>query len=162
MDRDAVFDLQRHQPNSPTVEPTLTASDLEGAGRVNDRLYINGDEHLQDGVPERPYNRVPERPFHGVPERPYHAVHERLHNGSMDEDDIRGAPSMDSMSISKRSATSGSGSLSKFADFFGAEIFQIVLHNPSTAHQLLKFSQSRFCGENMEFLEKVCPHNHLE
>lgn len=42
------------------------------------------------------------------------------------------------------------------ADFFSAEVFQIVLHNPTTAHQLLKFSQSRFCGENMEFLEKVC------
>jgi spore germination protein YaaH len=42
------------------------------------------------------------------------------------------------------------------ADFFSPEVFQIVLHNPTTAHQLLKFSQSRFCGENMEFLEKVC------
>ena len=41
------------------------------------------------------------------------------------------------------------------ADFFSPEVFQIVLHNPTTAHQLLKFSQSRFCGENMEFLEKV-------
>ena len=41
------------------------------------------------------------------------------------------------------------------ADFFSPEIFQIVLHNPTTSHQLLKFSQSRFCGENMEFLEKV-------
>lgn len=41
------------------------------------------------------------------------------------------------------------------ADFFSPEVFQIVLHNPTTAHQLLKFSQSRFCGENIEFLEKV-------
>ena len=41
------------------------------------------------------------------------------------------------------------------ADFFGPEIFQIVLHNPTTSYQLLLFSQSRFCGENMEFLEKV-------
>ena len=44
---------------------------------------------------------------------------------------------------------------SGFADFFGNEVFQLVLHNPTTAHQLLKFSQSRLCGENMEFLEKV-------
>ena len=35
------------------------------------------------------------------------------------------------------------------------EVFQIVLHNPTTAHRLLKFSQARMCGENMEFLEKV-------
>ena len=41
------------------------------------------------------------------------------------------------------------------ADFFSPEIFQIVLHNPTTSHQLVRFSQSRFCGENMEFLEKV-------
>ena len=41
------------------------------------------------------------------------------------------------------------------ADFFSPEVFQIVLHNPTTAHRLLKFSQSRLCGENMEFLEKV-------
>ena len=43
------------------------------------------------------------------------------------------------------------------ADFFSPEIFQNVLHNPTTSHQLLQFSQSRFCGENMEFLEKVGP-----
>ncbi len=42
------------------------------------------------------------------------------------------------------------------ADFFSQEVFQIVLHNPTTAHRLLKFSQARMCGENMEFLEKVC------
>lgn len=41
------------------------------------------------------------------------------------------------------------------ADFFGAEVYQIVLRNPITAHRLLKFSQDRACGENMEFLDKV-------
>lgn len=41
------------------------------------------------------------------------------------------------------------------ADFFSTEVFQVVLHNPTTAHRLLKFSQARMCGENMEFLEKV-------
>lgn len=64
-------------------------------------------------------------------------------------------PSVDSMS--QRTGVSGS-SMSKFADFFGAEVFQLVLHNPTTAHQMLKFSRARFCGENLEFLEKVCPH----
>ncbi|KAM0796301.1 hypothetical protein BDR22DRAFT_812277 [Usnea florida] len=41
------------------------------------------------------------------------------------------------------------------ADFFSTEVFQIALHNPTTAHRLLRFSQARMCGENMEFLEKV-------
>ncbi len=59
-------------------------------------------------------------------------------------------------STSKQSGIGGMGS-NALADFFSAEVFQIVLHNPTTAHQLLKFSQSRFCGENMEFLEMVRP-----
>lgn len=47
-------------------------------------------------------------------------------------------------------------------DFFSAEVFQIVLHNPTTAHRFLRFCQSRACGENMEFLQKVrvTPVNH--
>ncbi|KAL8717650.1 MAG: hypothetical protein Q9225_005123 [Loekoesia sp. 1 TL-2023] len=52
----------------------------------------------------------------------------------------------------------GAGGL---ADFFSSEVFQIVLHNPTTAHRLLKFSQARMCGENMEFLEKVDRYNAL-
>lgn len=44
---------------------------------------------------------------------------------------------------------------SRLPDFFSSETFQTVLHNPTTSHQLLLFSQSRLCGENMEFLEKV-------
>ncbi|KAL8784808.1 MAG: hypothetical protein Q9195_008888 [Heterodermia aff. obscurata] len=47
------------------------------------------------------------------------------------------------------------------ADFFSNEVFQIVLHNPTTAHRLAKFSQARMCGENMEFLEKVDRYNAL-
>ena len=47
------------------------------------------------------------------------------------------------------------------ADFFNPEIFQVVLHNPTTSYQMLRFSQSRFCGENMEFLEKVDRFNTL-
>jgi hypothetical protein len=61
---------------------------------------------------------------------------------------------VDSLSVSNQSAIS-SGSTNRLADFFGMETFQMVLHNPTTAHQLLKFSQSRFCVENLEFLDKV-------
>lgn len=41
------------------------------------------------------------------------------------------------------------------AEFFSQKTFQLVLHNPTTAHQLLRFSQDRLCGESMEFLKKV-------
>jgi hypothetical protein len=58
-------------------------------------------------------------------------------------------------SISEQTNVSGTSS-GRLTDFFGTEVFQIVLHNPTTCHQLTKFAQTRFCGENMEFLEQVC------
>ena len=64
-------------------------------------------------------------------------------------------PSVSSVSrVSERTGISGSSG-SRLADFFAGEVIQVVLHNPTTAHALLKFSQTRLCGENMEFLEKV-------
>lgn len=61
-----------------------------------------------------------------------------------------------SLAIPKQSS-SGTESANTPADFFSPEVFRIVLHNPTTAHRLLRFSQARMCGENMEFLEKVGP-----
>ncbi|KAK9797589.1 hypothetical protein SCARD494_03418 [Seiridium cardinale] len=40
-------------------------------------------------------------------------------------------------------------------DFFSQGIFQVVLHNPATSHQLLKYCESQVCSENVEFLTKV-------
>lgn len=54
-----------------------------------------------------------------------------------------------------RSSTNNGPVANGVADFFSPDVFQIVLHNPATAHQLLKFSRERMCGENMEFLERV-------
>jgi len=47
------------------------------------------------------------------------------------------------------------GRSANLADFFSSEVFNIVIHNPTTAHRFLRFCQSRACGENMEFLQKV-------
>jgi len=58
-------------------------------------------------------------------------------------------------SISTQHTSATGSSSTRLADFFGADVFQIVLHNPTTAHQLKKFAQSRLCGENLEFLDKV-------
>ncbi|KAI4198936.1 MAG: hypothetical protein LQ346_002665 [Caloplaca aetnensis] len=86
------------------------------------------------------------------------------HQGTFDEVEISreyNAPPS-SFSIPKQNdggmQDRGAGGL---ADFFSAEVFQIVLHNPTTAHRLHKFSQARMCGENMEFLEKVDRYNAL-
>jgi hypothetical protein len=62
------------------------------------------------------------------------------------------APSAASISEQTNFSRTSSGRLT---DFFGAEVFQMVLHNPTTCHQLTRFAQTRFCGENMEFLEQV-------
>jgi hypothetical protein len=153
MDRDTAFSLQRHQLNSPISErePTLTPGDIDGP-RVNDHRHLNG---LYNGLPGEQnhsiHNNSNTGPHNGAVD-----TYMGMNNGQFDDDEVHGAPSIDSMSISKRSAVSGSRSLSKLANFFGPEIFQIVLHNPSTVHQLTKFAQSRFCGENLDFLEKVC------
>lgn len=58
-------------------------------------------------------------------------------------------------SIATQHTTASGSSTSRLADFFGAEVFQIVLHNPTTAHQLKKYADTRLCGENLDFLEKV-------
>ncbi|KAK7901032.1 hypothetical protein LTR67_003318 [Exophiala xenobiotica] len=70
-------------------------------------------------------------------------------------------PSLTSISRASHNTGLTSTSGSKLADFFSREVFQIVLHNPTTSHQLLKFSRSRLCGENLEFLEKVDKYNAL-
>lgn len=46
-------------------------------------------------------------------------------------------------------------------EFFSHTTFQIVLQNPTIAHQLLMFGQSRLCGENLEFLARVTKYNAL-
>ena len=65
------------------------------------------------------------------------------------------AASTNTRDTASQHTTFSASSSSKLADFFGSEVFQIVLHNPTTLHQLIKFSQTRFCGENLEFLDKV-------
>ena len=70
-------------------------------------------------------------------------------------------PSVSNLSQTSQNTGVTSNSGSRLPDFFTSEVFQIVLHNPTTAHQLLKFSQSRLCGENMEFLDKVDKYNTL-
>lgn len=41
-------------------------------------------------------------------------------------------------------------------DFFSQAIFQVVMHNPATSHQLLNYCRSQHCANNVDFLTKVC------
>ena len=74
-------------------------------------------------------------------------------NGQSDEDRLYNPPAASFSSPKQQSF--GDRGPNGLADFFSSEVFQIVLHNPTTAHRLHKFCQARMCGENMEFLEKV-------
>jgi hypothetical protein len=64
----------------------------------------------------------------------------------------------DGSSKSGQTAVVNAPGRDNMADFFSWEVFQIVLHNPTTAHRFLRFCQSRACGENMEFLQQVREH----
>ncbi|KAL8415540.1 hypothetical protein RB596_006226 [Gaeumannomyces avenae] len=44
---------------------------------------------------------------------------------------------------------------SRMPDFFGPSLFQVVLKSPTTAYQLQMYCESRFCDENMEFLQHI-------
>lgn len=59
------------------------------------------------------------------------------------------------LSISTQPTFSSGHSNTRFANFFGPEIFQTVLRHPAAAHQFRKFAHSRLCGENLAFLEKA-------
>lgn len=64
------------------------------------------------------------------------------------------APQIQQQPITKSIGSSNVGG-SRLPDFFSRQVFQIALHNPATAHHLLKFSETRLCSENVEFLFKV-------
>jgi hypothetical protein len=46
-------------------------------------------------------------------------------------------------------------------DFLGTAAFQMVLKSPSAMQQLLKFSETSFCSENIDFLVRVQEHKAL-
>ena len=72
------------------------------------------------------------------------------------------APSIASISDNSQSTRSHHAAPAlKMPEFFSHATFQIVLQNPAIAHQLLKFGQSKLCGENMEFLARVTRYHGL-
>ena len=65
----------------------------------------------------------------------------------------------DNRSLATDALTSSSGS--RMPDFFSNDIFQVVLHNPTTSHQLMKFARTRMCAENLEYLAAVDKYHSL-
>lgn len=126
---------------------SLVTLEMAAQNGSNAHSHLNGDGlapngyHLVSRDPSNPNNQITPR------------------NGPFARDDMsrdyNAPPSSFSMPKHAGAVDRGGNPL---ADFFSSEVFQIVLHNPATAHRLLKFSQARMCGENMEFLEKVRSH----
>ncbi len=115
------------------------------------------ETHL-NGAPTSPHGNDHGFDFGNITSTPSKAALGREREREPEPD--RGAsPPPQSMDARPRSSTSKGIAVSGVADLFSPEVFQIVLHNPATAHQLLKFSQARMSGENMEFLERVSIHN---
>lgn len=124
---------------------SLVTREMAAQGQKNgDSDHVNGNSnHNDDGV-------LVER---GTNDRPPVQRETSFNDNSSAVSRTYKAPHS-SFSIPKQNG-GGDRSANALADFFSQEVFQIVLHNPTTAHRLLKFSQARMCGENMEFLEKV-------
>ena len=149
---------QYHQSRSPTTTkprgnnsnevsefpaplPQVRRVKPQSMMRTNSRVTIPadadesyGDEGYHTGFSEQSSVKSP-RISRKRPERELAS-----RNGTIMEETRIGAPS---------------GNLSTMTDFFSSEVFHIVLHNPTTAHRFLRFCQSRACGENIEFLQKV-------
>ncbi|KAL1860291.1 hypothetical protein Daus18300_009346 [Diaporthe australafricana] len=138
---------------------------------ILDHLQMYQDAESKKPMADRIIPPVPQRPVH---QKTYRSVDDGMYNdysirsngiGSAAHDTIPGGPirrrySDDDVSVrSVRNSISGrtakSSASQSMPDFFSSDIFQVVLHNPTTAYQLLKFSESRLCAENVEFLSKV-------
>lgn len=138
---------------------------------ILDHLQMYQDAESKKPLVDRTIPPVPQRPVH---QKTYRSVDDGMYNdysarsngvASGAHEPIPGGPirrrySDDDLSVrSVRNSISGrtakSTASQSMPDFFSSEIFQVVLHNPTTAYQLLKFSESRLCAENVEFLSKV-------
>jgi hypothetical protein len=140
---------------------------------ILDHLQMYQDAESKKPLVDRTIPPVPQRPVH---QKTYRSVDDVImYNdysarsngiGSPPHEAISGGPiirrrySDEDISVrSVRNSISGrtakSTASQSMPDFFSSEIFQVVLHNPTTAYQLLKFSESRLCSENVEFLAKV-------
>ncbi|KAI3394903.1 hypothetical protein diail_2074 [Diaporthe ilicicola] len=139
---------------------------------ILDHLQMYQDAESKKPLADR--TTIPPAPSRPAHQKTYRSVDDGMYNdyssrsngiGSAARDTIPGGPirrrfSDDDVSVrSVRNSVSGrtakSSASQSMPDFFSSDIFQVVLHNPTTAYQLLKFSESRLCAENVEFLSKV-------
>lgn len=158
-----------HGPHAKTAAITMNHQTMRTPMLDHVRLY-------QDAEPKRPFTDRPSesRGSSRPPQqqaRMYRSIDDAMYTGysagmsaGASEDSSSRVPlrrlySDDEISVRKQSISSktvrSTTSQSVLPDFFSPSIFNVVLHNPTTAHQLFKFSETRLCSENVEFLTKV-------
>jgi len=152
--------LQGTQP--PSMSQQLNSSANDSAISINRTAQLPPPSPLTShpANPRRERASSSRRPTsNGCQESSTGSRSDRENRGSMrgvresdDESGRSGNATTTSTAPSSRGGMNGN-----ITDFFSSEVFHIVLHNPTTAHRLLRFCQSRACGENMEFLQKVRP-----
>lgn len=159
-----------HRANAPVHAPTSRTAVIAQNHRDLRTPVLNHAQLYHDADPRRPYQYAEVRQPKA---KTYRSVDDtgggtyqgygqdyRVGGGggggglrrsySDDEISLR-QPSMSARTVASTSSQNNGA----MPDFFSAGIFQIVLHNPTTSHQLLKFAETRFCAENVEFLTKV-------
>ena len=127
-----------------SIDQVLHKSRIDKPPQMNNTLAIDSSSSI---------NRTPPLPQNGRPSSRSDGLHsDRRQSLSHRRNEIR--ENDEALVDSHPNGSTGSYG-SNVTDFFSSDIFQIVIHNPTTAYRFLRFCQSRNCGESMEFLQKV-------
>lgn len=140
---------------TPMLDHVRLYQDAEPRRPLKDRHKETRSSSRQPPQQARVYRSIDDAMFTGYSAGQYSGGAEELASRMP----LRRPYSDDDLSVRQQSisgkTTMSATSQSALPDFFSPSIFNVVLHNPTTAHQLLKFSETRLCSENVEFLSKV-------
>lgn len=148
-------------------EPVLHAEQLRNGdhssilpnGVSMQHLVINKPAYLHD-APRRPPLTPSIRSFSEMSQQPVDSITGAVPPPIKQGRGFTQSPS-NASERSRPARRDGNLATSRMPEFFSQAVFQTVLHNPTIAHHLLKFAQSRLCGENMEFLARIARYNAL-
>lgn len=153
--RTAALTMNYHSARTPMLDHVQLYHDAEPKRPLNDRAPESHNSLRQ------PYQQA--RTYRSIDDAMHTGYSAGISAGALEElaprMPLRRPYSDDEISVRQQSISGKTAasitSQSALPDFFSAGIFNVVLHNPTTAHRLLKFSETRLCSENVEFLSKV-------
>lgn len=152
-------------PSPPNHDIQATATDIIWPAPLNETQH----KRLSDPepTPQSVARKSAETSGSRVSRSTSHAVFPRTNNFSR-KVRLSNNPSSEEMSLHSSSerneiprSARGPGHSGRKVEFFSPATFQQVLQDPTTNHQLLLFSRSRLCGEDVEFLGRVSESSRL-